>query len=330
MTASTATVIPEFVPLETPIAYIPISGSVGELCVTQMPDTRIFASYISSGTVKGHIFNSVQDILANSVFTAAAGTTLFTPGSFLLHQSCFNVAGEIFLHIKHNPGNDSRVDLYKATNSSNPLAGFSHYATVVTYPGHSATNNTEGCCGIPLVLGSGRWVMTTPENGGFFEYAPDHFGIVTSDDNGLSWTTRLNVGWYLVGGSYMDYMSKNIGVLPDGRLWAFGDGLGDPYFAVSSNSGTSWSDASDLAYFPVASNGVTSYAVGVSNGSGQAIRPIDNTPAVGAGIVTLSIPTATPSFVAVWMEAAGVMLYAQANKITGASGGWITGSVGMA
>lgn len=111
--------------------------------------------------------------------------------------------------------------------------------------GTTAYDEMKPAVGEILVLPSGRWVTGTYTSTSGYGWLSPRFGVRTSDDGGVTWTTRINAGWYIVGGQYGYGWTRNFAYW-DGYWYQGGWGNVDPGKHYKSSDGASWTDLGSL------------------------------------------------------------------------------------
>ena len=122
---------------------------------------------------------------------------------------------------------------------------------------HDATFGT----GEPTVTATGRWLLPCSD---LFYRDVFRSSVFSSDDEGLTWTQRVIIGFYMLGGIYGEGFSRNI--VESGGYYYFGanGNVDGPKIARSSDNGTNWSitelgDGGYTANYPIDVDGATLY-----------------------------------------------------------------------
>lgn len=170
-------------------------------------------------------------------------TNQFTDASYHLRGTVFNIADELYMGVgKYNPDSVAGhhyVQIYKSPSGNG--GDWTLHGTVYDYNAGTrgaSTFNDPLATGVPLVLESGRWVMTH-----FYPYSYNsdwvdlRLAISTSDNNGVTWTKRWEGGSLFYG--YYSFV-RNI-VSFDGNLYATWEGnVYGTRFLQGSADGSSW------------------------------------------------------------------------------------------
>lgn len=104
-------------------------------------------------------------------------------------------------------------------------------------------NNDGATIGVPEITSSGRWVVSAPvftNNDITVRAKGMRQGAYTSDDQGATWGLRLNVGYYLSGGTNGYGHGRNIGDLAGRTFWSSQGNVDADKDAFSDNDGAGW------------------------------------------------------------------------------------------
>lgn len=319
--------------------FVPISGSVNpgsesenSLCVTELADGRALCVWHNGSQFRGIVVDHVRELLKDNVTTSSGGTLILS-ASVADYSSCFMVGSNVFLNLIYYDGSTTINRLFVANDPTNPLAGWSTRYTFGTGAGR-LSDMPGAAAGIPMVIGS-RWIMPTPVVTPLF--GSDSFyrmGVYTSEDNGFSFTKQIDLGFYVVFGSFMHMQGGQVIVMPDGRLMVPGWGtVTGIQRAFSSNDGATWTSdnpASEAGMSPylmqaISHDGTNTY-VALNNG----FYTIDNSGLTDTLIGTFPGDASFYNFKAIWCPVASQMIYCHTRTRISASGrNWWVGANGF-
>jgi hypothetical protein len=182
---------------------------------------------------------------------------LYTPKATLY----LNPAGELFFILAHNgtPGNiTAKLEIYKSANGDGSDWALFSTIAAVSYDGPGSIFNDKIGPGYPL-FSNGRMILTGPNRWNQGGYLAGNVGIMTSEDGGLTWTTRYTGGSGVWGTTNTNAPSRQIGTI-NGELWTCwsGDYGSDQSLRVlkSSDNGTNWTMPFTVEYFNIACEGL--------------------------------------------------------------------------
>lgn len=240
-------------PSETPTVVPLTEGAIHESAALVADGRVIYVSTIGSDVVQGYAPNLDLFFADGSV---AEVTTIFA-GYTHPRTTVFTVDGELYLAVSWVIAPDDtgsgvgRVRIYKSPGG---LGGdWVLHGTLQSFPWGNVDfgnrNVDASIIGVPEILPSGRWVLSAPvwtNNDVTVKARGMRLGAYTSDDAGATWTLRLNVGYYLSGGTNGYGFGRNIARAAGGRLWWSSSGnVEADRHAFSDDDGTTWTTASN-------------------------------------------------------------------------------------
>lgn len=196
----------QLIPWEPPAGFldwvVPVQdedASAG-LTACSLPDGRAICMWPLGADVRFAIIADMDVLLTTDSVPSSDYETALTAG-FAVHRTCvFTTDGDIYFSIlgsTADPGDMFWVRIYKADDPLDPSAGWTLHGTVKNGVNYNTGPDFGGAMvvGFPLILSSGRWIMTSSE-----AYRSTAFGgfrgrdgaLWTSDDVGVTWTRRLH------------------------------------------------------------------------------------------------------------------------------------------
>lgn len=166
---------------------------------TRLPDQRGVLIWLrgsdangadtTGGVLEGAYTNSVRDFLKNDVITP--GDIISWDATNYLHPAV-RVYLDEFSDVFYTLSYKGRVEIWKADNKDDPLAGFSLHGTIQSVVTGSGTSYWENkmwaVAGKPYMVDTNRWVYV----GGYWMTVFGQFmcgiGYWYSNDHGASWT----------------------------------------------------------------------------------------------------------------------------------------------
>lgn len=235
-------------PSETPTVVPLTEGEIHESAAVIADGRVIYVATIGNDVVQGYAPNLDLFFADGSV----ADVTAIFAGYTHPRATVFTVDGELYLAVSWVLAPDdtgSGVGRIRIYTSPSGLGGdWTLHGTLQSFAwGNVEFGNRNvnlSIIGVPEILPSGRWVLSAPvwtNNDVTVRARGMRLGAWTSDDDGATWSLRLNVGYYLSGGTNGYGFGRNIGRAAGGRLWWSSTGnVEDSKDAYSDDDGTSW------------------------------------------------------------------------------------------
>jgi hypothetical protein len=268
--------------------YTPVTvGNVDHLTGCVLDDGRGMLMWrdVTANEVRIAILAEPELWLQDGIIdTVPEYSVAYAPGGVVHSVSCWNNHLGVFFSVLRRHSNVGYYQIFKANDPSDPTSGWTLYSTVRQVPvGPSSDlfSHTMAVTGVPVNVGGSNWIIT----GGrwqewgvdvFAEYYFCHAGLWTSANDGVTWTQRMNVGYYLIGGSYIDYIGPQVHRDPNNSFLYWNTGGGpflNGHWIESRDNGVTWSAA---VYFTAVAGG--DWVGGEDGGLGGVLTPDNQNP----------------------------------------------------
>lgn len=182
----------------TPVSYarpVQDESATAGLSGAELPNGTGILLWALGELVRWAIVSSPSQFVVDDVVPSAdMHTALTISGGTIEGTKVFVANGGLYFLIEYRQTDVGYVRLYEADDPNTPTS-WSLKSTLMSAD-TSSTNifGTNRGCGAPLVLDSGRWVLSSPRYSteGLTFWRGMNVGAWYSDDDGATWTSTLN------------------------------------------------------------------------------------------------------------------------------------------
>lgn len=193
---------------------VQVESATGGLSIERLSTGQAIVMWPNANRVRYALLDNMAQVLLDDVVTADQIQTALDGAAAgygsVFSCSVFRVGSNLFFSVmtRNSTTTVGRILIYIADSDSNPTS-WSLYGTV-----QSRSSGPEGgfsgfnprMAGVPYVDGS-YWAITGGRFIDSFDQWALHAGVWESYDAGVSWTEKVDRGYYIVGGVYMDFQS---------------------------------------------------------------------------------------------------------------------------